>query len=145
LTSTDLRLLVGCAIMAAVCITAWRLGDRPQRGIAAVIAICWVLTTVAEFATGRTAEPVMVGDAVFGIGLLWFVWRYNTVWLWIMIGMEAALFFLHATIYQVGRPPNPLQTVGNNLLATLGLVVLLGAVLRGHFVRRRAQRASAAS
>jgi hypothetical protein len=126
--------------MATVCATAWRLGDRPQRGAGVAIAACWILTTIAEFATGRQAEPVMMGDAAFGVALLWFVWRYNTGWLWMMIGIEAALFFLHAAVYQVGRPPNPIQAIGNNLLATLGLVVLLGAVLRGHFVRRRRAR-----
>ncbi len=131
--------------MAAVCITAWRLGDRPQRSIAVVVALCWVLTTVAEFATGRQAEPVMMGDAIFGVGLLWFVWRYNTGWLWMMIGVEAALFFLHAAVYQAGRPPNPFQALGNNILATLGLVVLLTAVLRGHFVRRRRERLAASA
>lgn len=139
MSSTELRLLVGCTIMAAVCITAWRLGDRPQRSIAVVVALCWVLTTVVEFVTHRQAEPVMLGDATFGIALLWFVWRYNTGWLWMMIGLEAALFFLHAAVYQAGRPPNPIQAIGNNVLATLGLVVLLGAVLRGHFARRRAR------
>jgi hypothetical protein len=127
--ATYLRLLFGCTLMAVACYTAWRVGDLPQRRIGVLVAICWVLTTIGEFATGRQAEPVMIGDAVFGLGLLWFAWRYNTIWLWLMICLEAALFFLHAAVYQAGQPPNAIQAVGNNILATLGLIVLVVASL----------------
>jgi hypothetical protein len=111
--------------MGASCFIALRLGDRPERRTAMLVAICWSLTTVAEVATGRQAEPVIIGDAVAGVGLLWLAWRYNKGFLWVMIALEATLFFLHALLDEAGLPPNRMQTTGNNLLATGALAALV--------------------
>lgn len=109
-----------------------------------LVVVCWTVTTLAEFATGRRAEPVMIGDAVFGVGLLWFAWRYNRGFLWVMVGIQATLFFLHALLYEASTPPSRIQALGNNLLATGALIVLVVAALRSWRLRAKSRRAIAA-
>ncbi len=134
------RLLVGLLLMTAACLTALRWGARPVRLAAMVIGVAWALTTVGELATGLRAEAVILGDIAGGLGLLVLAASFHTRWLWAMTLIEAALFMLHAWFYAVADAPGVTLVVANNVLATLGLVVLVGAALQD--LRTRARRAA---
>ncbi len=123
------RILVGCGVAAVACLTAFRVGDRPARMAAGLVAACLGLTTFAEWITDLRAEPVVCGDIVCGLGLLLLASSFNAAWLWTMTGIEAALFMLHAWFYGFSETPSAKLVIANNLLATLGLIVLvIGAV-----------------
>ena len=135
-----LREAIGVALITVVCVTAWCLGDRPVRVAALTIAAAWAVATAGEVILQRQGEPILLGDALAALGLLRLAWTYHRRWLWLAVGIEAALFFLHAAYY----PPPVLLTVDerwmNNGLNTAGLAVILVAALTS---RRQEQRASA--
>ena len=116
--------------MAAGCLTAFRVGNRVVRMTAVLGIICWSLATLAEWATGLRAEPVIVADIVFGIGLLLLAASFNSRWLWIMTLIQAVLLTVHAWFYGVSETPGAKLVVANNLLSTASLVVLVVAAFR---------------
>ena len=138
--SAYLREAIGVAFMTAICVTAWCFGDRPVRVAALTIAAAWAVATAGEVILQRQGEPILLGDGLAALGLLRLAWAYHRRWLWLALGIEAALFFLHAAYY----PPPALLTAderwANNGLNTAGLAVILVAALTS---RRHEQRASA--
>ncbi len=134
------RLLVGLVLMGAACLTGLRWGGGPVRLASAIIALAWTLTTIGELATGRSAEPVIIGDVVGGMGLLVLAASFPTKWLWTMTLIEAALFLLHAWFYGVSDMPGGVLIAANNALAASILVVLVVAALQD----RRARAAPSA-
>lgn len=130
------RLAVGVVLMAVVCLTAWRLGDRPVRLAALVIAVAWTVGTAGQIVFRRQAEPILVGDVVAAAGLLRLAWSYHRRWLWIAICIQAAIFFVHAAYYP---PPAVLPVAerwANNALNTAGLGVILAAAMMSWRDRR---------
>lgn len=116
--------------MALVCGTSYRLGDRTIRRMALIIAVCWVCSTLIQVTTGLLAEPAIAGDVICGLVALRLAWKEGRAWLWALVGVLSCLFVLHAVLYAAHQPPAPAEIVGNNLLATLALGVLLGAAIR---------------
>ena len=142
MASSYLRLAIGVVLMAAVCLTAWRIGDRPVRLPALIVAAAWAVATAGEVLIQRQAEPVIHGDAIAALGMLRLAWTYHRRWLWLAICIEAALFFLHAIYY---LPPAliPLrERLANNALNTAGLAVILAAALISGQRRRGVSAAS---
>ena len=131
-----LRVTIGFVVMAAVCFTAWRIGDRPVRRAALIISIAWLIGSVGQVLFRRQAEPILAGDAISGLGLLRLAWTYDRRWIRIVISVETALFFMHAAYY----PPPPVLGAGerwaNNVLSTTGLAVILAAALVSKTKRR---------
>ncbi|MGC1301719.1 MAG: hypothetical protein WA840_05025 [Caulobacteraceae bacterium] len=147
MTLSEIRILFGCLWAAVGCAIAIRIGGEPERRAAMLMVICWVATTAVQFLTGRLFEPVLVGDFVYGVGLLWFAARYNRPWIWIMIAFEAVLFFLHASLYQADRTLGLIHLIANNLMAMGGPVVLVIAAVRsrGRRVEVKADQKSRAA
>ncbi len=138
MASAYLRIAIGFVIMAVVCLTAWRIGDRPVRLAVLIVAAAWAVATAGEVVLQRQAEPVLVGDAIAAAGMLRLAWTYHRRWLWLTICIEAALFFLHAAYYPAPAMLPPGERLANNALNTAGLAVILaGAVVSWRQGRQR--------
>jgi peptidoglycan/LPS O-acetylase OafA/YrhL len=129
MTPVPLRIPIGVVLMAAACITAYRIGDQTVRRVAVLIAGCWTAAAVAQVLSGQLMGPVIVADIVCGLVILRWAWREEKTWLWLLAGLESGLFLLHAVLFQTPGAPTPPEVIGNNILSTLGLLILLFAAL----------------
>jgi type IV secretory pathway TraG/TraD family ATPase VirD4 len=136
MTPSEFRILFGCLWAAAGCLVAIGVGDRPERRAAILVAVCWVATTAVQFLIRRVFEPVLLGDFAYGLGLLWLASRYNRMWIWLMIALQAAVFFLHAWLYQAQKPPGLAHLILNNLIALGSPAVLVVVALTSRHRRR---------
>lgn len=138
MTASEFRALFGCLWAVGGCFITIRVGGKPERLAASLMLLCWVATTIVQFLTHRMIEPVLVGDAAYGLGLLWLAARYNRGWTWFMIFFEAILFFLHAGLYQAhDHRLGLVHLVANNAIAMAGPVVLVVAALLSRHERRK--------
>jgi len=129
------RIGLGFLLMAAACGVSFAIGGRSVRRAALAIAVCWVAATLLQLLV-QSQWPAIIGDVACGLFILVMAAREPQRWLWILVGVEAGLFILHALLYTVGRPPTTPEIVGNNLLASAGLLVLLAAAVRDRMSRK---------
>ena len=131
--------LVG--LVVAACVVLW-LGGRDQKMVLAAVLVCWLGATAGQVLTGRLIAPIIAGDAVFAICLIWFAWSRPAWWVWTLFAVEALRLMLNAS--EIGlQLPLPYARI-NNTLSLGGLFVLaLAAVL--HARPERAVEAPAAA
>ena len=129
MTAEHLRLLIGFALMAMACSLSLAIGDRPIRMAAVLVAACWIIAFVGRQTTSMVAEPAIASEVICGLGLLYLASTYNTSWLWLMVGIEAILLCFHAWYFGTSETPPPAQIMGNNVLATADLIVLVAAAV----------------
>ena len=127
---TDTRaVLTGLCVMAiASLIVFWR-GGRLERWVMTFVVACWAGAAIAQFATGSPVIPVIVSDLIFAIGLLVLVLRRHLPWLYLLFGIEALRLLLHAAAFELGMGPAPAYRLANNVLSTVGLIVLVAVSL----------------
>ena len=130
MTPDNVRLIVGLTIMAAACLTAYRIGDEPVRLAAALVMASWVVAFAGQQLTGLRTEPVMASEVVAGIGFLFLAGSYSAFWLWVEVGLEAAVLFMHAWYYGYGEATPAAQIIANNLVTVAALIVLVWAAVR---------------
>ncbi len=129
--------LVGLVIAAVVVL--W-LGSRDQKAVMTAVLACWLAATAGQVLTGKLIAPLIAGDVVFALWLVWFVWRRPAWWAWALFGIEGARLLLHAT--QFGEPWLPYKTLNNSLSLAALFLLALAAVL--HARRPRAAEPEAA-
>ena len=91
------------------------------------VLLCWIGATLGQLLTGDLTVPLIVGDVLFSLWLLWFAWRRPQWWIWVLLGIEAARLMLHALAY--GASMETAYTVINNVLSLSGLVDLAAAAV----------------
>ena len=121
------RALIGLAVMVAACGFTFCVGNRSMRRAAVLIFVCWAVAVALEFAIGPHIAILLAADLIAGLGLLILATTEGASWLLVMISIEAALFLLHALTMSSNRDPGRLEVIGNNVLVTLGLMVMVGA------------------
>jgi hypothetical protein len=121
------RAMIGLAVMLAACGFTFGVGNRTMRHVAVLIFVCWAAAVLAEFALGPHIKILLAANLASGSGLLLIATMDGAAWLLVMISIEASLFLLHALTMALDRAPGRLEVVGNNVLVTLGLVVMVGA------------------
>ncbi len=98
------------------------------------LLVCWIGAALGQVLTGDLTLPLIVGDVVFSLWLLWFAWRRPEWWVCILLGVEGARLMLHALAY--GASMETTYTLINNLLSLSGLLDLAAAaVLEARRVR----------
>lgn len=130
LIATYVRLLTGFVLMFLACGFAYRRGDRSVRRGAKAVAACWTLALAGQLVTGHTVEPAIAADVAYGLFMLRLAWTDGRGWVWALIGIESALFVIHALLYRSHQPPAGGQILANNALVSLALAVLVWAALR---------------
>jgi hypothetical protein len=117
--------LIALALAAAVVL---RMGDRRQKTAMIAVAICWIAATLGQVVTGHMTAPLVVGDVVFSLWMLWFAWRGASWWIWVLLAVQASRLVLHSVVYGFSAGI-PYATIYDSL-SLIGLVVLaLAAVL----------------
>jgi hypothetical protein len=97
--------------------------------VAVLTFVCWAGAVALEFAIGPHIAIIIAANVVAGIGLLIVAAIDGARWLFVMIALEAAMLVLHALTVTLDRPPGPIEVIGNNVLVTLGLLVMVGAAV----------------
>ncbi len=116
--------LIALALAAAVVL---RLGSRRQKVAMTAVMLCWIGATLGQVLTGELTLPLIAGDAVFSLWLLWFAWRGPEWWVWVLLAVEAARLMLHSIAY--GASMETGYTILNNCLSLSGLADLTAAAL----------------
>jgi hypothetical protein len=127
---TDTRVVLTglCVLAIASGVVFWR-GGRLERVVMTITVLCWAAASIGQLATHSPVIPVIICDLVFAAGLLGMVLRYNRPWLYALFAVEACRLLLHAVAFQSGAGPSPLYRLSNNVLSTIGLVVLVATAL----------------
>lgn len=127
---TDTRtVLVGlCVLAVASAVVFWR-GGRLERAVMTLAVFCWATASIGQLATGSPVIPIIVADLAFAIGMLIMVLRYHRPWLYLIFAVEAVRLLLHAAAFELNLGPAPGYRMTNNVLSTLGLVVLVAVSL----------------
>ncbi len=131
--------LVGLVIAAGVVL--W-LGSRDQKTTMIAVLVCWLAATAGQVLTGRIIAPIIGGDAVFALWLIWFAWSRPAWWVWSLFAVEALRLMLHAS--EIGlQLPLPYAPLNNTLSLSVLAVLALAAVL--HARQGRVAEAPAAA
>ena len=131
------RLALGVAVMAVACGLSYAVGGRTVRRAVVAVVVCWLAASAAQLAL-RAQWPSIAGNVACGLVLLRLAVQENRIWPWILVAIEAVLLVLHALLFGSAGPiPPPAETIGNNLLVSAGLLVLVLAAL-GDWLRRKA-------
>jgi hypothetical protein len=105
-----------------------RMGSRRQKTVMTAVVVCWIAATLAQVFTGHLMAPLVAGDVVFSLWMLWFAWRGATWWVWVLLVVQASRLILHAAVY--GASAGIAYASIYDGLSLIGLVVLaLAAVL----------------
>jgi hypothetical protein len=136
MTLAEVRILSGMAWAVGACVATIRIGDKPERRVAILMAADWVVTTAVQFLSGLMYEPVIIAHFAFGAVLLWFAARYNKAWLWVMTLIAAILFFMHALLYRPSHPVGLLHLVVGDAVAWGAPLFLLIVALRNRNRRK---------
>lgn len=115
------------------------MGSGRQKTAMVALLVCWIGATLGQVATGDLTVPLIVGDVLFSLWLLWFAWRGPEWWVWVLLGVESARLMLHALAY--GASMETAYTLINNFLSLSGLVDLAAAALLEARRTRAAERA----
>lgn len=134
MTPEAIRLLAGLVVMAAACGIAYRIGDRPVRLTAGLIAASWIIAFAGQRLTGMLVEPLLASELVAGIGLLFLAASFSADWLWAEVGIEVLLLCMHAWFYGNDEATTRGEIIANNVLASTSLLVLVGAAARSRRV-----------
>jgi hypothetical protein len=131
------RALIGLVVMLAACGFTFCVGNRTMRQVAVLIFVCWAAAVLAEFALGPRIKMLLAANLVNSFGLLVIATMDGAGWLLVMISIQAALFLLHALTMALDRAPERIEVIGNNVLVTLGLLVMVGAAAAHWHGKRR--------
>ena len=122
--------LVGLVLAAGVVLA---LGDREQKTVMTAVLVCWLGATAGQIVTGHLTAPLIIGDIVFALWLVWYACRHPAWWVWAVFACEAGHLVLHAS--QVGETWLPYSLI-NNTLSLAALAVLAIAAVLGWRARR---------
>ena len=124
--------LIGLVLATGIVL---RLGDRDQKTVMTAVLVCWLGATAGQILTGHLTAPLVAGDVVFAIWLVWFAYRHPAWWVWTLFAVEGARLVLHATQY--GQAWLPYATINNTL--SLGALALLAVAAVLGWRKRRAE------
>jgi hypothetical protein len=130
-----IRALIGLVVMLVACGFTFSVGNRTMRRVAILIFVCWAAAVLFEIALGPHIKILLAANLACGFGLLVIATMDGAVWVLVMISIEASLFFLHSLTMALDRTPGRLEVIGNNILVTLGLLVMVGAAA-AHWARK---------
>jgi len=122
--------LVALALSAAIVL---RLGGRRLKTAMIAVLVCWIAATAGQLLTRQLAAPLIVGDVVFSLWLLWFAWKGPAWWIWTLFAIQAGRLMLHAVAF--GAPPGIPYAAIYDTSSLAGLAVLAIAAVVS---RRRA-------
>jgi hypothetical protein len=127
---TDTRIVLTglCVLAVASVIVIWR-GGRLQRFAMILTVFCWAAAAIGQLATGQAVIPVILADMVLAGALLVMVLRHHRIWLYLLFGVEALRLLLHAAAFELNMGPAHLYRLTNNVLSTVGLLVLVAAAV----------------
>jgi hypothetical protein len=125
--------LVGLVLAAGIVLA---LGERTHKTVMIAVLVCWLGATAGQIVTGHLTAPLVIGDIVFAVWLVWFACRHPAWWVWAVFAIEAMRLVLHASQYGETWLP---YTVINNTLSLSGLFVLALAAVLGWRGRRTAR------
>jgi len=125
-----LIIVVGLLAMICTCSVAWKWGARPERLGATLLAVSWIVVILGQLILPRYSTlPVVIGDCVYGPGLLILSAKYWRVWTWLSVVLEAIAFFIHASMYQGLINTSYAYAAALNGISVLELLALLVASL----------------
>lgn len=136
MVQTLVHVLPGLLALAAAALIVLGIGERRQKVVMTAVLVCWIGATLGQVLTGRLIAPLMVGDAVFAVWLLWYAWRGPAWWIYAVFAVEAGRLLLDALVFSVASAAWLPHARLNNLLSFTGLAVLSVAALL-HALRRR--------
>ncbi|MGC1301865.1 MAG: hypothetical protein WA840_05785 [Caulobacteraceae bacterium] len=145
MTLADVTVLSGVVWAVSCCGVTMRTGDKPERGIAALLMGFWIVTTPLQFLLHDIYGVGLVAHCAFGVCLLWLAARYHRPWIWVMTALAAVLFFMHAILYQPSRPPVLGYLVATDVIVWGGPLFLAAVALRHRHGRNRRGRAPVAA
>lgn len=124
LNTVSVRVFIGLVLMVGACATAFRIGGPSQKKAAILVFVCWGTAALLQIHEHYAVAPLIGGDLVYSVGLLWLAWRHHERWLWIMVAVQVLFFFLHVAQFERGGPPTVPYIFANNVICAVGLVVL---------------------
>ena len=130
-------ILLGPVLTVLVCAFAlWR-GGAPERFAAGIALIVLAGSLVAQVLVGRTsAWPIVGADLCLGIAFIALSFIHARTWLYVAIGLCAALLLVHSFLLEEGAVITPLyRTLVDGLDLAL-LVTLVVATLANGRTRR---------
>jgi hypothetical protein len=127
---TDVRpVLIGLCLLALTSVVVFWRGGVLERRVMTLVVVCWAGCAIAQFATGSAVIPIIVSDLIFACGVLWLILRRHLLWLYLLFAVEALRLLLHAAAFELGMGPTPAYRLGNNVLSTVGLIILAAVAL----------------
>ncbi|MBE7219780.1 MAG: hypothetical protein INR64_15015 [Caulobacteraceae bacterium] len=90
-------ILLGSALTILVCTGAIWKGGPPERSAAVAFLVTLAVATVLQLVIGRAvAWPVVIADLVLGFGMVACAALHPQRWLYVAVGLAAALLLVHA-------------------------------------------------
>ncbi len=134
------HVLPGLIALVAAGLVVLRLGSRDQKTAMIAVLVCWLGATAGQVLTGRIIAPIVAGDALFAIWLIWFAWRHPVWWIWTLFGIEALRLMLHTSQFGL-QHWLPYARLNNTLSLSALALLSVAAVL--HARRGKATPATA--
>jgi hypothetical protein len=103
------------------------MGSRRQKTVMTAVVVCWIAATLGQVFTGHMTAPLVAGDVVFSLWMLWFAWRGATWWVWVLLAIQASRLILHAVVY--GAAAGVPYAAIYDSLSLIALVVLTTAAV----------------
>lgn len=135
--------LIGWLLILAACLTAWRLGGKPERQAALLVLTTSFLASFPKLVPDHDLQRVayLALDGAVAGGLLLLALRYARVWLGVAVLLQGVQFSLHAYYLVAGKRYDNAYAMVNNIVS-LGVLCSLaaGAVLAWRARRRDAAK-----
>lgn len=142
LTHLPLVAMIGWLLILAACLTAWRLGGKPERQAALLVLATSFLASFPGLIPDHEMQRLayLAVDGVVAGGLLLLALRYARVWLGVAVLLQGVQFSLHAYYIVAGKRYDNAYGMVNNMVS-LGV---LCSLVTGSILAHRARGRSAA-
>ncbi len=124
--------MIGWSLILAACLTAWRLGGKPERQGALLVLVMSFLASFPPLIPDRDLSRLafLTLDGLFAGGLLLLALRYARAWLGVAVLLQGVQFSLHAYYLVADRRYDYTYGLVNNLVS-LGVLcsLVVGSIL----------------
>ena len=133
----QLVVLIGWLLIAGVCFSAWRWGEKAERMGALLILGVSISFALADRLPDRdlTRGAYLLLDGALALGLLILALKFARAWVGVALLLQAVQFSLHAYYLVAGRRYDNVYAMVNNLVS-LGVLLSLAAGTALVWIRR---------
>lgn len=125
---------------------AWWKGGRAERIGSLFNAVICIGVTLFQALTAHSfgTLPILIADGLLATGFLFLAFRYASLWLGVVMVLEAIAFLVHASklmeLLPEGHPPAYYYYAAMNLTSILVPLTILVGTAQAWRLRRRQQR-----